>query len=116
MRINHIHIENIRSHKETTLALERITTVVGLNHSGKSSIEQCLELAFARRSASTGAGGQGQTDLLRFGEDMGAVELDLDLEGTPVELRASLTKRSGLNITLRNPVDKGWNQCLWPQT
>jgi len=109
MRIKSAHLQNIRSHKDTTINFERLTTITGLNHSGKSSLENSIELAFARRSEVTGAGGQGQTDLLRFGQDLGSVELDIDLDGIPVELRASLTRRSGLNVTLRNPTDKDWS-------
>ncbi len=115
MKIVSAHLENIRSHKDTTLNFERLTTISGLNHSGKSTIEQALELAFARRAEATGAGGQGQTDLLRFGEDLGAVELVLDIDGVPVEMRASLTKRSGLNVTLRNPHDKEWSPVALAQ-
>ena len=115
MRIIEMSLTNIRSHRETTLALERITTIAGLNHAGKSSIEQAIEIAFARRSEITGVGGQGQTDLLRFGQDQGVIDLALDLDGVPVELRASLTKRSGLNVTLRNPNDKDWNPVALAQ-
>ena len=109
MRITEIKLQSIRSHRETALSLERLSTLSGLNHSGKSSIAQSIGLALCRRCDTTGAGGQGQTDLLRFGEDQGLIKLALDLDGTPVELRASLTKRSGLNVTLRNPQDKDWS-------
>jgi len=109
MHITSMHLTGIRSHKDTTLALERITTLSGLNHSGKSGIEQSIELALASRNETTGPGGQGQTDLLRFGSDQGLIELGIDLDGVPVKLRASLTKKSGLNATLRNPKDKAWD-------
>ena len=112
MRINSIHLTGIRSHKDTTLTLERITTISGLNHAGKSGVEQSLELALARRNETTGPGGQGQTDLLRFGQDQGVIDLGIDLNGVPVELRASLTKKSGLNVTLRNPEDKNWSPIV----
>ena len=87
MHITSMHLTGIRSHKDTTLALERITTLSGLNHSGKSGIEQSIELALASRNETTGPGGQGQTDLLRFGSDQGLIELGIDLDGVPVKLR-----------------------------
>ena len=110
MKLNRITLENIRSHKETTLDLERIVTIRAANHSGKSSLVNGLEMALARRSDVTeGAKERAQTDLIRFGQEKSAIELMLDVDGIPVELRASLTKRSGLNVTLRNPNDKEWN-------
>jgi exonuclease SbcC len=110
MKIDSIHLKNIRSHKDTTLALERLTCIKGMNHAGKSSVVAALEFALARRSDVTdGAKERQQTDLLRFGEDQGLIELAIDDAGIPIELRASLTKRSGLNITLRNPADKEWS-------
>jgi len=109
MFIKQISIDNIRSHKQTTLDLERISLIKGANGSGKSTVEQSIDLALTRRCSITGAGGQGQTDLIRFGQDKGLIELAIDLDGIPVDLRASLTMRSGLNVTLSNPEDKKWN-------
>ena len=113
MRIIEMSLTNIRSHRETTLALERITTIAGLNHAGKSGIENSLEFAFTGRCDVTeGSKARKQTDLLRFGTDIGSIETLIDLDGVPVEIRASLSTRSGLNVTRRNPQDKSWDPTL----
>ncbi len=110
MRITQAHLTNIGSHKDTTIDFERLTTVSALNHAGKSTLANSIEFAFTSRCDVTdGAKERKQTDLLRFGQELGAIELLLDLDGVPVEHRASLSMRSGLNVTRRNPQDKGWN-------
>lgn len=113
MRIKQAKIQNIKSHKDTTIDFNRINIITALNHAGKSSVADSIEFALTGRCDVTeGAKERKQTDLLRFGQDLGAIELLLDLEGIPVELRASLSSRSGLNVTRRNPQDKGWSPVV----
>jgi DNA repair exonuclease SbcCD ATPase subunit len=110
LKLKSCHIENIRSHKDTTIEFNRINIVSAINHAGKSSLQNSIQFALTGGCDVTeGAKDRKQTDLLRFNEDLGAIELLLDLDGVPVELRASLSARSGLNVTRRNPVDKNWS-------
>jgi hypothetical protein len=110
MKFRSIHLENYRSHVDTTLDLNKLTMVRGGNHSGKSSIEQAIETCFARRNATTGENGQGLTESIRFGEDKAVIEIIFDHEGfTDIRLRASITAKSGLEVTLKRLNDKEWN-------
>ena len=110
MKITSLYLENYRSHRKTSFELNRLTVIRGANHSGKSSIEQAVETVLARRNATTGDNGQGLIDSIRFGEDKAIIKLGLEWDGQAgIELRASVTTKSGLEIVLRRPGDKEWD-------
>lgn len=108
MKLNRLVIDNIRSHIHSEIPLERLTICKAANHAGKSTIAQALEFAFAGRSDVTDKGVL--ADLLRWGQDKGAVAVEFEPAPNAKRiLRASLTRVSGRDVGMRNPSDPAWN-------
>lgn len=80
MKLNHLKITNFRSHGKTDLDLDRITFILGVNASGKSSILMAMEMLLTGKCAVTDAGGRGAEALVRLGEESGQFEIGAELD------------------------------------
>ncbi len=104
MKITRIKLSDFRNHKQTDTAFERLTILRGANHSGKSTIAQAIEFALTGRCDSTDAKGTGATSLIRNGGEKALIQLALNANKA-VQLRCSLTEKSGRTVAVRDPDD-----------
>jgi exonuclease SbcC len=112
MKISSLHLYNFLSHQDSMLALDAISSVRGENGSGKTSIEQALEMLYTGRSDSTDDKGSGLRDLIRRGEDKCAITAEITdatlLGGRTAKMRCSITEKSGRTIIIKDPADESW--------
>lgn len=113
MRFRKIQIQQFRSHAETTIELEKLTFVRGGNASGKTSIEQALEITLAGHAEGTAADGKGSVNLIRAGQKKALVTLAVqnkDAAGNFIErtIKCALndTKRT---VLIEKPDDPQWS-------
>ena len=108
MRFREIQLTNFRSHRDTTLELDRITVIRGPNSAGKSSIEQALEIALGRRAEGTTADGKGSFGLIRLGENKAKIRLVVEREGDPRVIECAL-KGTERHLIVTKPGDPTWD-------
>ncbi len=112
MKISSLHLYNFLSHQDSMLALDAISSVRGENGSGKTSIEQALEMLYTGRSDSTDDKGSGLRDLIRRSEDKCAITAEITdatlLGGRTAKMRCSITEKSGRTIIIKDPADESW--------
>ncbi len=111
MFIKSLHLKNWLSHEDTAIALEALTIFRGENGSGKSSVEQALQMLFTARSESTADNGNGSRDLIRRGEDKASITaeiLERDDAVHPIKMRCSITEKSGRAVQIKKESDPAW--------
>lgn len=110
MKITELALNNIRSHSDTRITgMERIVSIKGQNNAGKSTIEMAIELAMAGRAETTDDRGSHPETLIQIGKDKGLIELTLENTGRPLDIRCSLTEKSGRSLIVKNLNDKTWD-------
>jgi len=67
MRIEHLHLKDFRSHRDTKIDLDRFNFVVGPNAAGKTSIAAAIQFLLTGKCQFTTEGGAGADDLIRLG-------------------------------------------------
>jgi hypothetical protein len=93
--IKSIHLENVLSHEDTTLALDKLTAIRGANGGGKSTIVAATQALMTGLCDFTDARGAGIQDLIRGGADKAVITADIEDSGDLRTLRASITEKSG---------------------
>lgn len=98
MNFRTIHLQNFRSHVDTTLELAPLTVIRGGNAVGKSSLEQAIEIAVASCADGTTSDGKGSVNLIRAGAAKALISLELDTDGEAHSLKCALndTRRTVL--------------------
>lgn len=76
MRIDNVKLRHFRSHRHTSVQLERINFIRGLNKSGKSGIALAIEMALSGRCAKTDEAGKGYEQLIEWGSQAATVVLE----------------------------------------
>lgn len=99
MKLERLHISGFLSHGDTELSLSRLSVLRGLNGSGKSSVEQAIEMLLCGKSDSTDERGAGSRDLIRKGSSKAVIEADIEDGGEMRHLRCSITEKSGRSVT-----------------
>jgi DNA repair exonuclease SbcCD ATPase subunit len=112
MKFQSLHLNNWLSHQDSMMPLDTLTCARGENGSGKSSIEQALEMLLTGRSDSTDDKGTGLRDLIRRGADKAYITAEITdtaLLGTrTARMRCSVTEKSGRTIAIKDPADASW--------
>jgi tetratricopeptide (TPR) repeat protein len=114
MFIKFLHLRDWLSHANTELALDKLVCIRGENGSGKTSIEQALEMLFTGRSESTNDKGAGSRDLIRRGSDKAYITAEI-LNGSAdaIRMRCSLTEKSGRTVQVKKEADPSWTGSDW---
>src|SRR5690348_15612548 len=99
MKFERLHISGFLSHGETELSLSRLSVLRGLNGSGKSSVEQAIEMLLCGKSDSTDERGAGSRDLIRKGASKAVIEAEIADGGETRHVRCSITEKSGRSGT-----------------
>ena len=95
MFINQLRLQNFRSHRDTTLAFDRLTIIRGPHGAGKSSIQMAIEYVLTNRCDITDAGGKGAQMLITQGVKELAVEAQGIINGARVILSQERTASGG---------------------
>jgi hypothetical protein len=75
-RIDRVKLKHFRSHRHTTLQLERVSFIRGLNKSGKSGIALAIEMALSGRCSKTDEAGNGYVQLIEEGAAAATIVLE----------------------------------------
>lgn len=85
MHIKLLHIKNFKSHADTLIEFDQITSITGRNDCGKTNILRALKMLLHHTDW--------PTSWIRYGEDSASVKLELT-DGTIVERKRSLKSQS----------------------
>lgn len=107
MKIQSIALTNFKSHSETSLTLDRLTVIRGLNAFGKTTVENAIELALTSRCEGTDSGGKGTDGLIRKGHSKATVKLTLDDDGAQRLVQCNLNGTSK-NHAIVDPSNEQW--------
>lgn len=85
-----INIQSFHSHVDTTLELERLSFIRGANSSGKSSIEQAIQIVLAGRADATSSDGKGIAEYIRAGAAKASITLAVQQDQSERILKCAL--------------------------
>lgn len=113
MRIDWVKLRNFRSHQNTTVDLERISFVRGLNKTGKSAIVMGVEMALAGRCSATDEAGKGYEELISEGAQAGTVTVHCAHPECTITLVLDRTAGRTLKIETGGNIITGQNAREW---
>lgn len=100
-----LQVTNFHSHVDTALEFARLTFIRGANGTGKSSIEQAIQLALAGRADATTSDGKGVAGYIRAGEAKASVTLAVRQDMEERILRCALTGDKKPAVIVTKPSD-----------
>jgi hypothetical protein len=98
MKLKSLRLRNFRSHLDTTLQLDRLNIIRGLNGAGKTSVAYAIELLLTGRCPVTDQAGRGTEALIRYGASELQVEAELEHESSSIRfsgVKAKLARSRG---------------------
>lgn len=109
MYFRKIAIQNLHSHVDTTLDMQRLTFIRGANACGKSSVEQAIQLTLAGRADATTSDGKGIAGYIRAGAAKASITLAIIDSDSERILKCALTgdKKPAVIVTKPNDPQYG---------
>lgn len=108
MKIASIALKNFRVYDSAEVSFDQPLCIIrGINHSGKSSVAQAIQIALAKRSEGTNAKGDGAMDKVRGEGAKAEIVVGIDGKAGPVDVRVTYgPNKTGRNQFITSDNDK----------